>query len=293
MLFDISLTITYEYDYPAEASRQIVRLTPADLPGEQRLIASSTSITPKPDEWINRKDFFGNNCVELAIVSQHKTIVFVMQARVERLQATPLLDISPHPSVLSGELEMDRDLGPLAPHHYAGASARVPLDDDVAAYARTQAAGAQTTVEAMQAIGQALNRDFRYDATATEVETPMRQAFEARSGVCQDFSHIMIAALRGLGIPAGYVSGFLRTVPPPGKPRLEGADAMHAWVMAWCGREAGWVEYDPTNATFVSQDHIVVARGRDYSDVAPVKGVMRTYGAHETDQAVDVIAVET
>jgi transglutaminase-like putative cysteine protease len=102
----------------------------------------------------------------------------------------------------------------------------------------------------------------------------------------------MIACLRGIGIPAGYVSGFLRTTPPPGQPRLEGADAMHAWVRAWCGMETGWVEVDPTNALMVANDHIVIARGRDYADVAPVKGVLRTAGSQTTEQAVDVVALD-
>jgi transglutaminase-like putative cysteine protease len=121
------------------------------------------------------------------------------------------------------------------------------------------------------------------------VDTPATEAFAKQRGVCQDFSHIMIACLRGIGIPAGYVSGFLRTLPPPGKPKLEGADAMHAWVHAWCGDAAGWVEFDPTNDCFVGADHIVVARGRDYSDVAPIKGAMRIAGDQKSRQAVDVI----
>jgi transglutaminase-like putative cysteine protease len=102
----------------------------------------------------------------------------------------------------------------------------------------------------------------------------------------------MIACLRGVGVPAGYVSGFLRTIPPKGKARLSGADAMHAWVRVWCGPEAGWVEYDPTNNLLVADDHIVIARGRDYSDVSPVKGVLRTAGSQVTKQAVDVVPLK-
>ena len=123
------------------------------------------------------------------------------------------------------------------------------------------------------------------------METPMIEAFERREGVCQDFTHIMISCLRGIGIPAGYVSGYLRTIPPPGKERLEGADAMHAWVRAWCGNEMGWVEFDPTNNAMTGEDHIVIARARDYFDVAPVKGITRSAGEHTTSQAVDVVPV--
>ena len=130
-----------------------------------------------------------------------------------------------------------------------------------------------------------------FDPEATTVDTPPAEAFARRHGVCQDFAQVMIACLRGVGIPAGYVSGFLRTNPPPGQPRLEGADAMHAWVRAWCGWQTGWIEFDPTNAIPAGTDHIVVARGRDYGDVAPVKGVLRIAGEQKTEHAVDVVPV--
>jgi transglutaminase-like putative cysteine protease len=141
----------------------------------------------------------------------------------------------------------------------------------------------------MKAIGEALHRDMVFDSKATTVDTSPEEAFAGKRGVCQDFAHIMIACLRGVGMPAGYVSGFLRTIPPKGKPRLSGADAMHAWVRGWCGAETGWVEFDPTNNLLVQNDHVVIGRGRDYSDVAPVKGVMRTAGSQTSEQAVDVI----
>jgi transglutaminase-like putative cysteine protease len=133
---------------------------------------------------------------------------------------------------------------------------------------------------------------MRFDAKATDADTSPAEAFEKRHGVCQDFSHIMIACLRGTGIPAGYVSGYLRTLPPAGQPRLQGADAMHAWVRAWCGTGMGWVEFDPTNAMMAGLDHVVVARGRDYSDVSPVKGVLRTPGGQTSRQAVDIVPVD-
>ena len=133
---------------------------------------------------------------------------------------------------------------------------------------------------------------MKFDPDATTVDTPPAEAFARRHGVCQDFAQVMIACLRGIGIPAGYVSGFLRTNPPPGKPRLEGADAMHAWVRAWCGWQTGWVEFDPTNAIPAGTDHIVAARGRDYGDVAPVKGILRIAGDQTTEHAVDVLPVD-
>ena len=159
------------------------------------------------------------------------------------------------------------------------------------AFARDAIAGAPTVLAAVEAVGRAIHATMRFDAKATDVDTPATEAFANRHGVCQDFTHVMISCLRGIGIPAGYVSGFLRTVPPAGQPRLEGADAMHAWVSAWVGAEMGWVEYDPTNQMWAGTDHIAIARGRDYDDVAPVRGAMRGAGGQESRQAVDVISV--
>jgi transglutaminase-like putative cysteine protease len=134
-----------------------------------------------------------------------------------------------------------------------------------------------------------LHGEFTYDSKATDVSTPPAEAFAIRRGVCQDFAHIMIAGLRGLGLPTAYVSGFLRTEPPPGKERLQGADATHAWVSVWCGEALGWQGLDPTNALRVSTDHVVLANGRDYSDVAPVGGVLFGSGKQKLSVAVDVI----
>ena len=157
------------------------------------------------------------------------------------------------------------------------------------AFAKSVLKPSMTVAEAVTAVGHALCMHMEFDAKATTVDTPAAEAFAKQRGVCQDFSHIMIACLRGAGIPAGYVSGFLRTKPPPGKPRLDGADAMHAWVRAWAGPATGWVEFDPTNDIPSGPDHIVVAYGRDYSDVPPIKGTMRMSGGQKHNQAVDVI----
>ncbi len=289
MLYDVTLKIEYAYASAAEASRQIMRLMPLDLPGEQRLVAGTQDVNPKPQEWINRPDFFGNRSVEIAYTKAHRDIVFTMHSRVERFERTAVADTSPLLERLRDEVEQITSLDAATPYHFLGASPRVRLEKATTGYARSVVKEFSSTYAAVIAIGKALHDDMTYDAEATSVDTPMLEAFEGRRGVCQDFSHIMIACLRGLGIPAGYVSGFLRTTPPPGKPRLEGADAMHAWVRAWCGRSMGWIEYDPTNAILVGTNHIVVARGRDYFDVAPVKGMLRTSGDHTTEQYVDVV----
>ncbi len=161
----------------------------------------------------------------------------------------------------------------------------------IAAYARSFYRPDLSVHEIARSICADIYKTFKYDPNATDVDTSAAEAFELKAGVCQDFTHIMTSALRSLGIPAGYVSGYLRTIPPPGKERLEGADAMHAWVRVWAGRDAGWLEFDPTNNIPAGPDHIVVGYGRDYSDVAPIIGVLRSYGRHNNVQSVDVVPV--
>lgn len=291
MLYDVTLKIGYDYPDMADVGRHLVRLMPADLPGEQRAIAGVMSVRPQPQERVDRIDFFGNRVTELFFDQPHESVVFEVQARVECLTPGPQFDMSPSLTGLADEIWAYRNVGPDSPHHFTGPSDRAPIDRRTTGYARSVIDAKASTLENVTAINRALHRDMRFDPDATTVDTPMLEAFERRHGVCQDFSHVMIACLRGIGVPAGYVSGFLRTIPPEGEERLEGADAMHAWVRAWCGSETGWVEFDPTNAVLAGEDHIVVARARDYSDVAPVKGVLRTAGAHSSSQAVDVVPV--
>lgn len=292
MRYDIGLTISYAYESHAAAGRHLLRVMPANLPGEQQLVTGYLDIDPRPSERSDRTDFFGNGAVEVAYRSAHAEIVFRLRARVERVGRAPEFDISPTLDRLAHEIAGQRSLDAASPHHFVGPSARVRLAPALTDYARDHVHAGMSAFEAVRSVGLALHRDMRFDPEATTVDTPAEEAFANRHGVCQDFTHIMISSLRGLGIPAGYVSGYLRTRPPQGRPRLEGADAMHAWVRAWCGVETGWIEYDPTNALVVGAEHVVVARGRDYSDVAPVKGILRTAGSQATEQHVDVVPLD-
>ena len=134
-----------------------------------------------------------------------------------------------------------------------------------------------------------IRTEFRYDPKATVISTPLSEAFQKRHGVCQDFAHIMISGLRGLGLAAAYVSGYIRTIPPEGEARLEGADATHAWVALWCGDDLGWIGLDPTNDIMIGNDHIILARGRDYADISPVAGIILGSKEQDVDVQVDVI----
>jgi len=292
MLYDIGLTIDHGYATPAEGARTLVHLLPRTLPGRQWLVTGVVSADPAPNERTDRLDFFGNAVTELAWARPLEALTLSLQARVERSQTAQTLDLSPDLAGLSREIAAATDLGPGAPHHFRAASPRVAPGGEMTAFARDLLAPGMTAQQAVIAVGGALHAEMTFDAEATDVDTTPAEAFALRHGVCQDFTHVMIACLRGIGIPAGYVSGFLRTIPPPGQPRLAGADAMHAWVRAWVGQETGWIEFDPTNDQLVATDHVVVAYGRDYADVAPDRGVLRTFGAQESAQAVDVVPVE-
>lgn len=292
MLYDLSLHMGYLYDTPAFGARHMIRVMPLSIPGRQRLIAGSLSISPTPDERSAFTDFFQLRTTSVFLRAPHEAFDIRMQARVQ-VESMPLpADLSPALPGLREELATVCSLDPDSPHHIAGTSPRIPADPSIAAWAREFVTGRMTVREIASGLCARIHKDFAYDPKATDVDTTPAEAFRKKRGVCQDFSHILIAALRSLGIPAGYVSGFIRTIPPPGKERLAGADAMHAWVRIWCGASTGYIELDPTNNIPASSDHIVVGYGRDYADVAPVIGVLKSYGSHKTIQAVDVIPLD-
>ena len=290
MLYRLRLSIRYAFARPTGAGRQLLRITPADLPGVQEVQQIRIAVTPSPVERGGFVDFFGNAVTELAMPAGLTQVRFDMTGRVLRLAEESELDLSAAARGLADDLDQISDLGPHSPLHFLRASPRIPLTADIAAFAGAACAEARTVRQQVEALGRAIHAHMRFDARATEVDTPIAQSFAGRHGVCQDFSQIMIAGLRSLGVPAAYVSGFLRTVPPPGRPRLEGADAMHAWVRAWTGAEAGWCEYDPTNRCFVGADHVTIGYGRDYGDVAPVTGSMRLAGSQSGSHSVDIVA---
>ncbi|MFZ4686675.1 MAG: transglutaminase family protein [Hyphomonadaceae bacterium] len=292
MLYDVGLLIHYKYTTPAAGGRHVLYMTPANLDG-QRAITSLLDITPAPDERSARTDFYGNTVVEVAFHTPHSEVAFRLRARVERNAPPAGEDRSGSRVQLAAALRDVRSLEGDSPHHFLANSSRVRAQKMFRDYALAQIdAESMTTLEFVETIGGAINRDMAFEPGSTQVDTPPEEAFVRRRGVCQDFTHIMIACLRSIGVPAAYVSGFLRTIPPKGQPRLEGADAMHAWVRAWCGPKMGWVDYDPTNGVRVGDQHIVVACGRDYGDVAPVRGVVRTSGDQNSKQAVDVAPLE-
>lgn len=286
--YEVRLTITYTYNRPAAGSRSLLRMLPQSLPGQQ-VTAPAVSCSPAADSRRDSVDFFGNPMTELAHDAPLSEVSFRFEGRIRKDETEGAFDFSTALDRLPAEIAKQHSLAPDSPHHFLSASDRIPDSPEIAAFAQHVVGVGSSALDAVRSISRALHDEMGFDPTATDVTTTPVESFRARRGVCQDFSHIMITALRALGIPAGYVSGFLRTNPPEGQARLEGADAMHAWVRAWCGAKTGWVQIDPTNDMMAGLDHIVVALGRDYSDVAPFKGSMRASGDHTTRHEVDVV----
>ena len=288
MLYDVRLSINYDYGYPVASGRHLLRVTPPTLPGIQTVVAQALTVAPHPQERRDERDFFGNATTALGLTEPHHELDLVMRARVRVAREMIGLDMSPDLASLAQEIASVRSLGSDAPHHFRSQTPRLPFVAAIADYAKESTSPGCSVRASVEDLGRRIYRDFAYDPEATLVDTPIADAFAGKRGVCQDFAHIMIAGCHALGIPAGYVSGFIRTIPPEGQERLEGADAMHAWVRAWCGRESGWVEFDPTNDIWAGDDHIVVAYGRDYRDASPIIGVLQAGGKHATQQTVDV-----
>jgi transglutaminase-like putative cysteine protease len=292
VIYDVSHVTTYRYQTSVASARFTIRLMPRE-DADQKIISAEIAVEPTPAWQREIVDFFGNRAIEARIRSPHRKLRIALRARIDvtRAQApapglTPAWELTRHAAASAQSIE------PMSPVHFLFPSRLAPLHEPVTAYARESFSPGRPILEGAAELMRRIHRDFDYDPDATEISTPLAQAFERRGGVCQDFAHIMIAGLRGLGLPAAYVSGYLRTIPPEGKPRLEGADASHAWVLAWCGPEFGWLHLDPTNALIVGNDHIVIAIGRDYADISPIAGVILGSGKQDLDVSVDVKAVE-
>lgn len=292
MLYSIRLNITHKYEQPASYSSHLIRVLPRSLPDRQQLNMHLVDITPETSSRKQSLDFFENTVISCTHVAPHTEMMIEMTCRVELSPPAPWSDLSPDVTSVQNDWKRQIDLGPASPLHFLGPTHRLSPDPAISGFARDVFDPMASAAENVIRLGKALYDYMTFDPNATDVDTDPSEAFRLKRGVCQDFSQIMILGLHALGIPAGYVSGYLRTLPPEGGVKLEGADAMHAWVRAWCGVAQGWIEYDPTNATLIGTDHIVVGYGRDYSDMAPVKGQLRSSGGQFNSQAVDVILLD-
>lgn len=292
MIYDIRHITTYRYDSQASSAALALRLLPRYDVG-QRVLETRVSVSPHPVEQNQDSDFFGNNLTFVRIDRPQTDLRVEAVSRVKVERDAPMAPaLTPSWETIRAAAASASSLSCTCPAHFLYPSRLVSLHAPAMKYAEKSFTRARPVLEATIDLMGRIKRDFAYDQEATAVSTTVPEAFERRRGVCQDFAHVMISGMRGLGLPACYVSGYIRTTPPEGAPRLEGADASHAWVGVWCGPEFGWLGLDPTNDLVVADDHIVLAFGRDYADVSPTSGVFVGSGHHDLSVSVDVRAHE-
>ena len=294
MLLHVTHETRYEYAPPVETAQHLAHLKPLAT-DSQRLVSHKLAIEPAPAQRSEQADLYGNTRAFFALEATHDRLVVTAESVVET--SVPVLSPAvarelPWESVRE-RFRFRKDATFDAASEFVFPSPYVPRHDDFAAYARASFVPGRPTFDVAMDLTERMYRDFDYDADSTEINTPAVEALAQRKGVCQDFAHIMIACFRTLGLPARYVSGYLLTQPPPGQPRLVGADASHAWVSVYLpgedsGSSGGWADFDPTNGRQPGEDYVTLAIGRDYSDVSPMRGVLHGGARHTLNVGVTV-----
>ncbi|TWU01492.1 transglutaminase family protein [Neorhodopirellula pilleata] len=284
---------SYQYSEPVALCQNQLRMRPRTQP-HLTCHECQVQIEPQPLSIDTHPDYFGNIVDSFSIEALHRSLIVNVRSRVSVFapEAENLLD-APAWETLVGDVRAGTTPIDWQAREFTFGSTRIQHDPRFADYARQCLLPGVSVTEGVDALTRKIHRDFRYDTTATDVNTSTSHAFELKAGVCQDFAHIQIACLRSIGLPARYVSGYLRTYPPPGKPRLVGCDESHAWISVYAGSQIGWVDFDPTNAVRTGTDHIPICHGRDYDDISPMRGIVLGGGATTLRVSVDVAPVET
>ena len=287
MKYNVLHETVYGYESPVVLSQQLLHLTPRAL-DFQKLVQHRITVEPSPAETSTRNDYFGNPVTQILLAAPHGTLCVRAESQVDVTPRAMAQGVDAWEHVRDGLRRASGAL--LEPVQFMFESPHVELLRDLAAYAEASFPRDRSVLAAALDLTRRMHADFSFDPKATSVSTPLREVLAKRRGVCQDFAHFMIGCLRALGIPARYMSGYIRTTPPPGQPRLAGADASHAWVSVYCGSAAGeagsWIDLDPTNNMLVGDGHVTLAWGRDFSDVTPMRGVI--LGGGEQELAVRV-----
>lgn len=281
MKYRVSHRTTYGYSKPVQDSVGLFHLIPRELPWQQ-VLTSDVVVTPEPSDISRDVDYFGNSSTYFHVTDPHASLV--IQSTSDVVSEVPVYDAA----ALAAPWEDSRPLlnpaasGAWRATEYALESARAAHLDEATEYAAASLVPGRPIGEAVTDLMHRIHADFSYDSTATTVTSTVADVMSTRAGVCQDFAHLALACLRGHGIAARYVSGYLATQPPPGKERVVGADASHAWVAVWMPASDEWLAFDPTNNQWANDRYITVAWGRDYGDVSPVKGIIYTKAKKST-----------
>jgi transglutaminase-like putative cysteine protease len=280
----------YRYLQDASHSCHLAHLMPRAT-ATQDVLEAELALSPPGDRQQQRKDFFGNAVEWFTIDQPHAMLEVIAESRVRVARPGAL---EPAKSLAWEEVKIALEAGEGAEVRdavqFCFDSPLVRAGAEIAAYAERSFTPKRPILEAAYGLMERIHGDFRYDTTVTDAATTSDRVFAIRAGVCQDLAHIGLAALRSIGLAGRYVSGYLLTEPPPGQPRLVGADASHAWFSVWAP-PFGWVDLDPTNNVRVGEGHITVAWGRDYTDVSPINGIVTGGGDNAVEVAVDVVPV--
>ena len=287
MVYNVSHRTTYRYSYPVSVGEHVACLKPRSF-SQNRLVQNSLSIHPTPSILTERVDYFGNILSFFTVEEPHQELIVKSKSQVivDKEPIKPKSISCPWEGSARPLAEDHSDNG-LAAYQFQFASPRVRLNQEFAAYALESFTPGRPMREALMELTARIYTDFRFDSKATTVRTPPEEVFRKRQGVCQDFAHVEIACLRSINVAARYMSGYLRTYSPPGKPRMVGADASHAWISAY-SRDEGWLDMDPTNNVVPTDGHVTLAWGRDYGDVSPLRGLILGGGGNALHVEVDI-----
>jgi transglutaminase-like putative cysteine protease len=279
----------YLYDSEVSSSYGELYLLPRDVPG-QVCTSSKVLIEPEPHDFRERSDFYGNRVAYFSVLEAHTRLAVTAESTVDVTRPANVPGPVDQPwEMVRERLRLDPTVDAVSIYDFQFDSPKVTVSPAVATYAAGSFPTGRPLTEALTELTSRIHADFEYAPGATSVRTTLSELLQRRKGVCQDFAHLAIGCLRALGLAARYVSGYVETLPPPGRARLVGADVSHAWASVFVP-DAGWVDFDPTNNRFVSDRYVTNAYGRDYGDVSPLKGIIFTESKkNELRVSVDVV----
>lgn len=289
ILYQVVHETRHRYQRSVTLSQQCLHMTPRSF-AYQESLAHDLQLEPAPADWSDRLDYFGNATRSVTLSTPHRELLV-------RACSTVALRPRPDEGQIAGSMPWERlrdslreaeAIATLMPYEFLFESPHITCSADLGQYAAPSFSAGRGVLDAALDLTRRIYHDFEFDDKATTISTPLAEVLKGRRGVCQDFAHLMIGCLRTMGLPCRYVSGYILTAPPPGKPRLVGADASHAWVSVY-SEEMGWVDFDPTNCCLVQDEHITLGWGRDFSDVTPMRGIVLGGGEQDLEVSVTVI----
>jgi transglutaminase-like putative cysteine protease len=290
--YRVTHSTLYGYDEAIPLSHNMIRMRPREHHG-QACLQYELLVLPAPTIKNEGFDYFGNHVTWFSLQEPHTTLRIAAQSEVEMTSSGPRdVNLGPSWEQALQILSIAPDHETLAAREFVFESMHVPWSTELAEFARGSFPAGRPFVACVFDLTERIYHDFKFLAGSTEIDTSVEEVFQSHQGVCQDFAHLQICCLRSMGFAARYVSGYLVTYPPPGKPRLVGGDVSHAWVSAYVP-SIGWVDFDPTNGVMPSDGHITVAWGRDYDDVGPSRGILIGGQSQSMDVSVDVAPIET